>query len=251
MKDALTMANINLYAVLRNLQDLCVLDHEMRTLINGKNISLQFIVKNGPKALIEFKNGKCNFSKERGKSNIKLYFKSPEHFNDMMLGNANPIPLKGFTKINFLKTEFTKLTDQLTYYLKPTETLLENSKYLEMNTIFTMYTALFALAEIGNNDRIGKLNAERVPNGIIQLSVKKGPAVNITVMNGALEAKRGPVNSPRASMTFDSIETANAMLNGRVDSYSCISSGKLEMKGYIPMIDNFNKLLAQVPNYLK
>jgi hypothetical protein len=244
------MSNINLYAVLRNLEDLCALDKEMAALIKGKSIGLQFVVKGGPRALISFEDGKCTFTRGTGKNNIKLYFKSPEHFNDMILGKANPIPLKGFTKINFLKNQFSQLTDKLTYYLKPTEVLLKKSNYLKMNTIFTIYTAIFALAEIGNNDKIGKLNAGRIPNGTIQLSVKNGPTVNITVKDGILEAKKGLVNSPRASMTFNSIETANAMLNGRIDPYSCISSGRLEMKGYIPMIDNFNKLLVQVSNYL-
>lgn len=251
MKDALTMANINLYAVLRNLEDLCELDKEMKSLIDGKSISLQITVKDGPKGLLIFNNGKCRFTRGKEKCNVKLYFTSPEHFNDMLLGKRGPILLKGFSKIKFLKNEFIKLTEKLSYYLKPTETLLENPTYLEMNTIFTTYTALFALVEIGNNDKIGKLNAGRIPNGKIQVTVNNGPSVNITAKNGHLEAKKGLVNSPRASMTFNSIETANAMLNSKVDSYTCISSGKLQMKGFIPMIDNIDKLLAQVSDYLK
>lgn len=252
MIDQLTKANINLFAVLRNLQDLCELDSEMKELIKNKNISIQFCIKNGPEAFLTFKDGKCTFLEGKEKCNIKLYFKSPEHFNEMIEGKANPIPLKGFTKISFLKNEFIKLTDRLTYYLKPTEALLQEYSYFRINTILSAYTAFFALCQIGNTDEIGKLNAGRIPNGVIAISVLNGgPAIYITIKNKHLEAQKGNIKSPRASMIFEDIETANAILNGKVDSYTCIASGKLKIKGFIPMIDNMNKLLAQVPLYLK
>lgn len=252
MTDKLTKANINLYAILRNLEDLCKLDTEMNELIKGKNISIQFSVNNGPKAVLSFKNNECTFKRGTEKCNIKLYFKSPEHFNAMIEGKANPIPTKGFTKIGFLKNEFIKLTDKLAYYLKPTEELLKNSSYLKINTILSANAAFFALAEIGNTDRIGKLNASRIPNGVISISVLNGgPSLQIISNNGHLETKKGTAVSPRASMIFSDIETANAILNGKIDSYTCIATERLQMKGFIPMLDNLNKLLAQVPSYLK
>lgn len=251
MKDALTMANINLYAVLRNLEDLCELDKEMQAIIRDKEMSIQFIVKNGPQALLEFKDGRCRFTRGKGRNNLKLFFTSPQHFNDMIQGTRIPIPLKGISKLGFLKNEFVQLTDRLTHYLTPTDTLLEDTNYHYINTVFTAYTALFALAEIGNTDRIGKLNAKRIPDGVIQVKIKDGPAVNITADQGNLSAVKGEVESPRAWMIFDSVETANDMLNGRLDSYTCISSGKLMMKGFIPMLDNTDKLLGQVSGYLK
>jgi len=112
MVDQLTKANINLYAVLRNLEDLCELDEEMKGLIKDKDLAIQFSVKDGPEGLLEFKNGKCSFNPRSGNCSIKLYFKSPEHLNQMFDGKANPIPLKGITKINFLKNEFIKLTNR-------------------------------------------------------------------------------------------------------------------------------------------
>ncbi len=251
MTNQLTKANINLYAVLRNLEDLCELDTEMKELIKGKNISIQFSVKNGPKAFLSFKDDKCIFSKGIGKCNLNLFFKSPEHFNAMIDGKANPIPTKGFTKIKFLTNEFVSLTNKLTYYLKPTEELLKNNLYMKINTILSSYTAFFALCEIGNTDRIGKLNAKRIPDGVIEVSILNGgPSIKISANNGYLDAKKGSFTSPRSSMIFSDIETANAVLNGNIDSYTCIATGRLQMKGFIPMLDNLNKLLGQVPSYL-
>lgn len=251
MPDELTKACINLHAVLRNLEDLCQLDQEVKSLIEDKDITIQFSPKDVPKALLSFKNGQCTMIKGEGPHDIKLYFKSPEHFNQMIEGKANPIPLKGLTKISFLKNEFTKLADRLTYYLKPNDILLKDSNYAKINTILTAYTAFFALAEIGNNDRIGKVNAHRIPNGVILVSVLNGgPSISIIAKNGMLEIQKGETPNPRALMTFDSLETANGVLNGKLDSYTCIGDGRLEIKGYIPMVDNMNKLLAQVPAYL-
>ena len=253
MPDDLTKGCINLHAVLRNLEDLCELDPHSQSIINNqKNLSILFAVKNIPKAVLSFSNGKCKMTRGTGTHDIKLYFKSPQHFNLMIEGTANPIPLKGFTKISFLTNEFTKLADRLAYFLKPTEQLLQDSAYAEINTILTAYTAFFTLAEIGNYDRIGKLNAARIPDGVIGIRVLNGgPEISLIAQTGKLEVKKVIESKPRAWMTFDSLSTANGILNGRMDSYACIGDGKLEIKGYIPMVDNMNKLLAQVPAYLR
>ncbi|MDF2673912.1 MAG: hypothetical protein K0R09_2177, partial [Clostridiales bacterium] len=146
--------------------------------------------------------------------------------------------------------EFIKLTDRLSFYLKPTEELLKDNKYFTINTILTSYTAFFALGEIGNNDKIGKLNSKRIPNGTILISVANGPSISINASNGHLDMSKEASKNPRASMNFTNLETANQLLNGKVDSYTCIATGQLQIKGFIPMIDNMNKILSQVPAYL-
>ena len=253
MIDGLTMACINLHSVLRNLEDLCELDEEAKELIRDKDISILFSAKGVPEATISFKNGKCTV--QRGKQepyDMKLYFRSPDHFNKMIQGEANPIPVKGLTKINFLKNEFISLTNRLEYYLKPEDDQLNDPDFSEINTILTAYTAFFALAEIGNNDKIGKINASRIPDGTIGISILDGgPSICLTAKDGKLITKKGTDGNCRAHMNFDCLATANGILNGTIDSYTCIGDGRLSIKGYIPMVDNMNKLLAQVPAYLK
>jgi hypothetical protein len=246
------MANINLYAVLQNLEELCSLDREAKSIIKDKSLAVQFTVKNGPAALLSFNGGKCSFQRGSGESDIKLYFSSPAHLNSMFEGKANPIPLKGLTKINFLKNEFTKLTERLAYFLKPTDELLKDFDYFRINTILTAHTAFFALAEIGNSDRIGRMNAERMPDGIIGISVLKGGfSLHLKAEKGHLTAVKGAASKPRAMMVFADMETANGILNNKLDTYSCIANGTIETKGFVPMLDNLNKLLVQVPTYLK
>ena len=252
MKDQLTMSCINLYAVLQNMENLVELDRDAKLLIENAEIAIQFAVRGGPAALLSFENGRCRLQKGKGRSNISLYFTSPEHLNKMFGGKANPIPLKGLTKTGFLKNEFTKLTDRLTYYLKPTDELLKNPEYLRINTILTANTAFFALAEIGNNDVLGRLNAGRIPDGDINVSILgEGPSLHLKARKGRLEAVKGASSAPRAIMSFADIEAANGMLNGKVDAYTCIASGTIQIKGFLPMLDHMNKLLSQVPEYLK
>lgn len=252
MKDDLIKANINLFAILRNLEDLCELDSEIKALANNKNLSIQFTVRNGPEGLISLNNGKCKLQRGTGRSNIKLYFKSPKHFNKMIDGRANPIILKGFTKIGFLKNEFIKMTDRLSHYLKPTESLLKDPSYFKINTILTAYTAFFALAEIAELDKIGKLNVKRIPDGIISISVLNSDlSIYLTVEKGHIKVSKENSGYPRAAMIFEDIETVNLVLNDEIDTYTCIASEKLQMKGFIPMLDNMNKLLGQVPYYIK
>lgn len=251
MPDDLTRGCINLHAVLRNLEDLCELDPYSQAVIKDRTLSILFTAKNIPPALLSFNKGKCKMIKGTGPHDIKLYFKSPQHFNRMIDGTAKPIPLKGFTRISFLTNEFSRLAERLVYYLKPTDQLLQDKNYREINTILTVYTAFYALAEIGNNDPIGRLNAARIAEGAIEISITGGPEICLIAQNGKLEVKKGREPEARAFMIFDSLDTANGILNGRLDSYACIGDGKLEIKGYIPMVDNMNKLLAQVAAYLK
>lgn len=250
MKHALTLANINLYAVMRNLEDLCEIDDEMKDLISQKNLTVQLTVRNGPMGRLIFRDGHCRFERGKGPSDIKLYFRSPKHFNRMVDGDGAPMITKGFTKLGFLTKDFTALTDRLSYYLKPTEALLSNPEYVKVNTTLSAYTAFFALAEIGNTDPVGRHSGQRIADGLIAIHVSDGPAIGIEAKDGHLLAKKGMPSKYRAAMSFTDMKTAGDLLNGKIDSYSCIACKKLKLNGFIPMLDNMNKLLGQVPNYL-
>ncbi len=64
----LIKANINLYAILKNLEDLVEYDSEVKSLIKGKKVSIQFVVKRGPKAGVIFENNSCRVVKGKIKS---------------------------------------------------------------------------------------------------------------------------------------------------------------------------------------
>lgn len=248
----LIKANLNLYAVIKNLEDLTVHDKEMKELISKWNLSIQFIVRNGPRAFVEFANGKCTVGQGRMKSpSIILFFFSPLHLNNMFDGTANPIPLKGLTKIGFLTKEFPKLTDRLAYYLKPDDDLLKNENYLTINTIMLMNTAAFAIPEIAGYDKTGKIIASHMPEGIIELKILPDfHSVNITFSHDRITSRKGKADKPSAVMAMKNVKIANAFLNGKTDAFTAIATGDVVIKGVIPMLDATSLLLDRIPEYI-
>jgi len=248
----LIKANLNLYAVLQNLEDLIKYDSEMNALAKDWDISIQFLVKNGPKAFIEFKKGVCTVGRGKYKwPSVKLFFTSPQHLNKMMDGKGGPIPIKGFTKIGFLLKDFPKVTEKLEFYLKPTDELLKDDNYATMNTRLTMNTAAFAIREIGLNDPLLKGVASHMMDGTVGLNVLPGgPSVYITFSHGEITPGKGIVEKPMAKIDFKNLKIANNFLNGKSDAFTEIASGNVMIKGQTGMIDGMSLILDRIPYYL-
>jgi hypothetical protein len=245
-------ANLNLYAVLRNLEDLVSHDPETASRVKDWHTSIAFRVLAGPKAYVEFKDGGCTVGQGRSRSpSVLLFFTSPAHLNRMMDGKANPIPLKGFTKLGFLKKDFTQVTDKLAYYLKPTDELLKDPHYLELNTRLTLCTAAFAVKEIGRHDPIGKLATGRAGNGVVNMKIlPDGPAVHVLFHDGDIHAGRGEADTPAALMYMKDSKVANAFLNNKTDPFTAIASGEVIIKGRIPLLESLSLILDRIPHYL-
>ena len=113
-------SRLHLYAVLQNIEDLVQYDDVAKKLIKDWNIIIKFSVRKAGSVYLIFENGKCTVRElSPKKPDIILFFTSPAHLNKMFEGKANPIPLKGITKLGFLTKKFPKLTERLEYYLKP------------------------------------------------------------------------------------------------------------------------------------
>lgn len=251
MIDQKTLAYINLYAILGTLENLCELAPEASSLLtNKKPLSIGFDVKGGPKATITFANGLCRMDQGCTKCDVKLPFSSPEKFNGLIDGTTTPIPSKGFLHIGFLLNSFTKLTDLLTKYLQPCEEDLKDPDFFRISTALTLNVVGVAIAQVGNNDEIGKFSADHIVDGSVMIAIKDGPAVEVTCKDHRLITLKKTPEKYRASMIFDSYETANALFNGKVNALSCIGTGKIEMHGLIGMIDNLNRILDRVALYL-
>ncbi len=250
MTEDYVKARCNLLAVLRGIEYIAKEDTECAELVKNTNLAIQFLIKHGPSGNLRFSNGTATLTEGRAKSNLKLYFTSPKHFNRMMDGESNPIPIKGFTKLKFLTGPFMKFAEKLDYYLRPKPELLKDPTYFRMHTELTAYTAFFALVEIGNYDPFGKLSAKRMPNGVLQVAIEKGIGIQIRVEDGNITATKGHNPDPRAILSFSSIDSAYRVLSGELDTFTGLGSGQMSMHGFIPMLDNMNPLLDQVATYL-
>lgn len=250
--DSLTKAKINLFAVLRNIEDLCDMDEQARNAVPDKSISVQFVVPKVGKGTLIFENKKCRFVRGDCKASLKLWFTNHQAFNDLVDGK-NVIPLfVNVFQIGFMLNGFKTLAARLEYYLKPTDEKLKDAEYFKINTFLTAYTAFNALCEIGNSDEIGKLNASRIPEGEIQAMIDDGPSMTLKVTKDHnMSVAKGKSDNMRALMHFKSLKAANDILNGKSDIFSGLGEGVFEIRGCLPMLDNMSKLLTQVSKYLQ
>ena len=250
MKDQNALAYINMFAVLKDLEMLCELDDEAKKLASpAKPVSISFNVGNGPQATLSFANGKCTMQEGLG-GQIKLKLASPEALNLMVDGKKNPTPYGGFTKLKFLLNDFTKLTDLMNKYLRADEKALKDRAFFEKSTTMMFYLVANALSAIGNNDELGRLSASKIPNGSIAMEIAGGPCAEIVVKDGHMTTNNHKAANPRAYMIFGDFDTARGLFDGTVESMSALAVGKIVMKGYIPMIDNLNRILSRVAVYL-
>lgn len=250
--DARTLAYINLYAILGTLENLCEIDEGARALLtNKKPIAIGFSVKGGPAATLTFfPNGRCRMDDGIRDCDILLPFSSCEKFNGMIDGTVTPIPSKGFRFIKFLLKDFTALTDLLTKYLRASEEDLQDADFFEKSTTLMLYTISVAIAQIANQDAIGRFTAGFIVDGDVKLSIKGGPAVTIRAEDHHLLTLKKEPQTYRAIMQFKDIRLARQLFDGQINAVACIGQGAIEMGGMISMVDNINRILDRVALYL-
>lgn len=216
MIDQKTLAYINLYAVLGTLENLCELAPEASSLLtNKKPISIGFEVKGGPSATITFANGRCRMEQGCTKCDVKLPFASCEKFNGLIDGTVTPIPSKGFLHIGFLLKDFTALTDLLNKYMRPEPADLEDPDFFRISTTLMLDTITVAIAQIGNNDEIGKFSADHMVDGEISFSIKDGPATTIRVKNHRLLGIKNAARIPEPSWSLSPSSLRETSLTAR------------------------------------
>lgn len=243
---------MNLHAVLQNLEDLVKLDEQMAQLIRDWELTVEFVVRNGPSAFVEFKNGVCRHgTTAHDNPTVKLYFTSAGHLNRMFDGKTTPIPLKGFLRLGFLKREFAQLTDRLTYYLRPELGKPDDDSYLKLNAILTLQTALYAVKVLAMLEPTSKKIAAHIPAGVLEVELlPTGPCLHLVFDKGGVSVAKGAAKRPMAKMVFKDFRVVNALLTGKMDGFLAVANGDVVLQGRLPMVDNLNLILDRVPRYL-
>ena len=253
MKDAKTMAFANAYGVLAALENLCDIDEDAKKICQKikKPVGLCFDVKNGPCVTLEFSKNGCRFIEGDAECTCKMSFGSPAKFNNLIDNSKPGRPSKNPAQVlKFLLGPFTKLTNILEKYLRPSKTDMKNKEFFERSTILTMYVIGGAICAVGNNDKISKLSASYIPDGDIQMGITDKVYVTVSVKNHHLTLAKKPCGNPRAVMEFKTIELANGLFNGTASTVAELCAGNIYMSGMINMIDNVNRILDRVSLYL-
>lgn len=248
--DSRTLSYINLYAVLGSLSQLCEIQPDAKKLIENENVVLGFDVKGGPSGKLIFTDGKCRFEEGADPCGIKLKFSSCDKFNGMIDGTVTPIPCKGFTKIGFMLKKFVSLTDILTKYLRPEKELLNDAEFFNISTTVMFHLIVSAIAQVGNNDRIGRFSRGNIVDGNIKISICGGPAGYISVKNGVMTAFHENTDDIMSYMEFADMVTARALFDGNLNAVCAVGQGKVRIGGMISQVDNLNRILDRVAMYL-
>lgn len=247
-------AFVNLYAAMGTLEKFIELDAEAKNIAKQHNYVIRFQVKDGPDGVVVFKDGTAKVLPYDGqiKTDIHLYCSGPEKFNAVVDGKGQPIPLKGiFKTLSFMgkpESPFNVLTGRMGDIMRGKG--IDTPEKQKLSTQLAFYAMSAAIAQIGNEDEIGSLAMKRIAEGDISLEIKGAAYATITKKDGKLTCKFTKCEKPRAIMAFNSIEVAADLIGGKAGAMDCLSQGSLEMKGYVPMLDNLNKILNLVPKYL-
>ena len=248
--DARTLSYINMYAIFGALPFLCDMDEEAKSIIAEKQMAVGFLVSGGPSATLCFTNGKCIMEDGAEVCDIRMTFPTPEKFNAMIEGTATPIPRKGLLKASFLTHEFTELTQVLERYLRPTPEALEDPEFRLRSTRLLFHVIAEAVAQVGNEDVVGRASAGYIVNGEIALRAAGGESVGIRCVNHRLTAMHEEPENPSAIMEFDDMEYARALFDGKVNAVVGVGEGRVRVCGNISQLDNINRILDRVSLYL-
>ena len=250
MKDERVLAYCNLFGVLGAIPTLLELDPDASALVGNRRISVGFSVKDGPKGTLVFVDGRAKMREGVEDCSIKLYFPSPKKFNDMIDGKGNPLPVSGFWHIGFLLGAFTKLTDILSAYLRPEAEKLNDPVFFERSTVLMLHVIARAVAVIGNEDKVGRFSASNIVDGVIRLTVGDKYAVGVRAEGHRLTAIHQDPIEGFSEMSFDSLETARDLFDGRINAVAAVGMGKVRIGGMISQVDNVNRILDRVSLYL-
>lgn len=248
--DQRTLAYINLFAVLGTLPELCRISPEAQAYIRNQKVSVGFTVKGGPAGTLFFENGACRMEEGVDDCMVKIPVSSCEKFNAIIDGKATPIPVKGFTKIGFLTGAFTKLTDLLTRYLRPSEEDLKDDRFFDTSTRLMFHLIVGAVGQIANEDPVGQVSASYIVDGKIRVAIADGPAAYLQAKNHVLTPVYEDTDDYFSVMEFCDMRLARALFDGKVNAVTCVGTGQVRMGGMISQIDNVNRILDRVSMYL-
>jgi hypothetical protein len=246
------LSHVNLFAVLKAMEELVRLDPMSRDIIGETRLNIAFTVAGGgPRGWMSIADGTLEVGQGRiVRTGMHLRFVSPSHFNRMVDGKALPIPTKGIAKIGFLTGTFSALAKRLEFYLRADSRALEDDEIFRIHTRLLGYVAFHALSPIANRDRLANSSSSHIPDGDIQLRAGEEFALFIRAKDGVLESRRGYSENARCSLWFADLRALFEVLTSGRNIFDLIGLGRAGMDGFIPMVDYLNPVLDRIPAYV-
>ena len=253
MKNSTALAYVNFYAAMGTLHAFCEYSAEAKALAAKQNIAIRFKITDGPDGVLTFRDGAVTAKPYAPGTpfQIGLAFKSCDQFNNMVAGgNELPLPFRGLTRLGFVTkkdSNFNVLVDKMTALMRGTDTT-NTDPILPLILKFNAMAS--AIVQIGNYEPKGQVARKNWPDGDATLSIPGVAEISINKSNGVLTLLDAPSPNPRAMLIFKDADVASGIIDGELDAMTCIGTGEIMMKGMGFILDNLNKCLNIVPDYL-
>lgn len=251
--DERVLAAVNLHAVLGALPRLVELTPAAADLLARemtRPLTLSLSAPGGLHAHYRFdRAGVTPLSAREGRGPT-LLFRSAAHLNAVIAGTAQPIPVAGPAGIRFLTRVFTPLTAMLSAVLRPSAEDLAEPERAERSTLLTLDVAAHAIAVVANEDVSGRFSAAHMPDGDLDFEIGDDIRYRFEVLDHRVRVDPDHTDAPHAALRFADLDVAGGILSGRESALACVSDGRLQMRGFIPLVDNTSRILDRVGTYL-
>lgn len=251
---SMVLARLHLGAILPLLEDIAARDSLVRETIAGWDFPLQFRLAGGdPATTLVFKKGTVTAHRGEFKGfPPALTFKDSSFLNEVFQGKTqkNPTPnLPAIFKARQLM-QVDRVLGRLEHYLKPEPELLNDPENFAFCVKITLYATAFGIKEVGEHDPEIRPVALNLPGGTVEMRVAGGPAAHLTVKQGFFEVRRGPAEKPNATLEFADLRTAWNTFQGNMDTFAAVGSGKMKIRGFVPLLEGINPLMDRLAYYL-
>jgi hypothetical protein len=140
-------------------------------------------------------------------------------------------------------------------YLKPSESDLADAGFFRTSTEVMLYFIVRAMAQIANHDAVGRFSAGNIPDSVVALGIAGeggGGAVTAAIRfdGGRASAVIPAPEARHAEMEFGSFEIARSLFDGKINALGCIGRGDIRITGNAGILDNVNRLLDRVAEYV-
>ncbi len=251
--DERVLAAVNLHAVLGALPRLVEVTPEAANLLARemtRPLTLTLTAPGGLRAHYRFDRTAVTALSQRQGRGPTLMFRSAAHLNAVIAGTAQPIPVAGPAGIRFLTHVFTPLTEMLSSVLRPSADELTDPALAERSTLLTLDVAAHAIAVVANEDVSGRFSAAHMPDGDLDFEIGDDIRYRFEVLDHRVRVDPDHTDAPRAALRFADLDVAGGILTGRESALACVCDGRLEMRGFIPLVDNTSRILDRVGTYL-
>ena len=239
------------HSILTRLKELIHLDTTLQKSFRPLNFSLSFYTPFQSRITLHFERGQCKIGTIK-KPTIKLLFFSKKQILRLMEKKKTlpPLPIRGLFKWRALRS-VNKATKALQYYLAPPP--FQNISLCKIHVELVFATLLSAFCYL----------VKRVPK--LRTQVKRGPFGTILFFpspqsqpfwlelssSEALWGRGSPPNPADVLLSFADFTVAAEALNRKIDTYSAIGLGRIQMSGFLPLADHIDSLFESVHPYLE